>query len=274
MSDNELQSLKKSIAKAIGLLIGFYRRRKGWTQTELAERASVPRPNVPMFEAGNRTPHGEVLRSILQALDVHPYVEHLIQDMSFYRPWAPDAHGTGSMSPEDVLTGIPIFLRPITAEFLLPGIEKLERVWIATRNPYEVSSEKTFLRSFLLRNLRTVEFTYFTDSLEPWRSLCDILRHAEPALAAEMDKNLRCIPVPGTHLVSEFMIFNPSMTTQSIGLTIMTSRGFPLGTYPMDVTQARNVYETFANIVRFCELSKDGRRRVTNKADDYVMIFA
>jgi transcriptional regulator with XRE-family HTH domain len=47
------------------------REQRGWTQTELAERAGMTQPAMARFEAGGTTPTLPVLERIAAALQMH-----------------------------------------------------------------------------------------------------------------------------------------------------------------------------------------------------------
>lgn len=70
----------KNLLLKIGLKIGYYRKFRGYTQEELAERAGVSTTFIGMVEAPNlyKAPSLKTLYAIAEALEVPVY--KLLQD--------------------------------------------------------------------------------------------------------------------------------------------------------------------------------------------------
>ncbi len=47
-----------------------YRKERGWTQEQLAERSGIPRPNISKYETGERDPRAETASKLARALGV------------------------------------------------------------------------------------------------------------------------------------------------------------------------------------------------------------
>lgn len=56
----------------MALRIKDLRKQKGWTQTDLAERANISRSQLAMIETGARSPNTRRLAAIAAALSVNP----------------------------------------------------------------------------------------------------------------------------------------------------------------------------------------------------------
>ena len=58
--------------KQIGKNIKFYRKQRGWTKTELAERAGIMRELVDYYETSAQVVNLYTIIRIANALNVHP----------------------------------------------------------------------------------------------------------------------------------------------------------------------------------------------------------
>jgi len=63
----------KSIREILGLNIRFYRNLRGWSQTELAEKANISTNYLSDIETCKKWPFPEVLHDIAQGLNVEIY---------------------------------------------------------------------------------------------------------------------------------------------------------------------------------------------------------
>ncbi|MFC0114870.1 helix-turn-helix domain-containing protein [Kibdelosporangium aridum] len=63
------------IAFELGAEVRAQRERRGWSQTELAQRAGMTQPAMARFEAGGTVPTLPVLERIAAALDMRLSVE-------------------------------------------------------------------------------------------------------------------------------------------------------------------------------------------------------
>ena len=75
----------KNLLLSIGLKISYYRKFRGYTQEELAERAGVSTTFIGMVEAPNlyKAPSLKTLCAIASALEVPVYKLLQIEDCSF-----------------------------------------------------------------------------------------------------------------------------------------------------------------------------------------------
>lgn len=75
MPNNSIAFENRDYYIEIGLNIGFYRKRKGMTQDELAEKAGISRSHLSAIEAPNliRSFSMEILFNLSRAMDIEPY---------------------------------------------------------------------------------------------------------------------------------------------------------------------------------------------------------
>ena len=63
-------SLVSEFARALGRAVEFARRRRGWTQEQLADRAALNRGYVGAIERGERNPTADILVKLAVALEM------------------------------------------------------------------------------------------------------------------------------------------------------------------------------------------------------------
>lgn len=75
MPNNNIAFENKDYYIEVGLNIGFYRKREGMTQDELAEKAGISRSHLSAIEAPNviRPFSMEILFNLARALNIEPY---------------------------------------------------------------------------------------------------------------------------------------------------------------------------------------------------------
>jgi DNA-binding XRE family transcriptional regulator len=68
--DGEYASLVSDFTKALGRAVEFARRRRGWTQDQLADRADLNRGYLGGIERGERNPTLDIIVKLAAALDM------------------------------------------------------------------------------------------------------------------------------------------------------------------------------------------------------------
>ncbi len=254
---------RRDDAKAVGAIIAFYRRTRAVTQMKLTEKAgkSLSASSLAMIEGGYRLPSDKALKLLADRLHLSPYQMNQLQSLTR------DANRTDeeklqTITPSDVLHGIPLFLRPPGDDSLLLEGANVEAVWIVTKMPLTASgSYYEMLRRRL--TVGKTSFTYFldsdtgTDQFEAiYRKLLGDPEFHKTARERLHDR-LNCILVPPTLTVFGYVLFNPGVAGRMFGRSVvMDENGITIGVIPMDPIKVGAAYSLLGRINnQLCQLS-------------------
>jgi len=244
---------KNESAAAVGALLGFCRRLDGRSQMNLSEDASLNQSEVALYESGKRLPSKDALSEIAKALDLEAFLTKQLQLVAGY-PNRADAPGHEWIVPEDVLQGIPIFLRRLDREYELQRKADISEMWVVTMKPLALSGKMYEMLRERLQQEKT-KFVYFVGSdageqsfQSLWRDLCS----DSPKLRTTILKKLECILAPESICLNHFGICNPGQQSRMFGRAIMYQNGLPVGFYGMDSIQLGRAYEILDPTYREC----------------------
>lgn len=247
---------------AIGALLGFYRRRterssqSTSSQFAVSKRAFIKKSALAMYESGRRTPSMEAIDGLAAALKMDGLQKRQLQLLAEY-PTRAAVRGEEWFLPDDVLTGIPVFLRTLLKESQLQREADISEMWIVTSRPLALDGEMYTMLSDRIHDKRT-RFVYFVDSGATespfqalWRKLCSERRHKR----SEITERLRCVLVPSSISLSHFAICNPGRTEGDMfGRYVFYAGGAPVGFFAMDSNQVARAYHMLDPIYRRCQM--------------------
>jgi transcriptional regulator with XRE-family HTH domain len=239
---------------AVGALLGFYRRIRHKSQEQLAEEARIKPSALAMFESGQRLPLPESLDKIATALGLDAFQQRQLEFMSTYSGQKL-AIGEQWFMPEDVLTGIPVFLRRLEREAEFQRIGSISETWIVTSRPLAIDGEMYQVLKRRLENEQT-KFIYFLDTTageSPFRALWSRLIAENPKLKDVVPERLRCVLTPTSFCLYHYAICNPGQVARMFGRLVVYAGGIPVGILSMDSQHVSRAYDLLFPIY---ELSK------------------
>lgn len=244
---------------ATGALLTFYRHLREASREEIAGKAHVSISLIGMIENGTRLPTQEVLEKVTQALQLSTYQRLQLHAVAGYSAQLPESPGW-EVRADDVITGIPLFLRNMQVESQFQERLDIEEAWIVTRRPLALDEPVlSMLRSKLLNTEAT--YVYFVDARtgeHDFRTLWDRLdlesetswlEKCKTRTAAGKPEQLRVVLSPPTLCASTHTIslFNPRSTTKArFGRAAYYGGGTAIGVYPLD----RVLYEQLVSALR------------------------
>jgi len=244
--------------RAVGALLGFYRRIKGKTQAEIAVTAGLKSSALGMFESGLRLPNPEAVSSLAAALDLDAFQLQQLQFISAYSNKGP-LIGEQWFLPSDVLNGVPVFLRNMRLEVEAQKEAAISEMWIVASRPLAIGGEfYEVLKGRLLRE--ETKYVYFIDSTageSPIRDLWSRLSTDAPELKKVLPAKLRCVLVPPSLCLFHYGICNPGQLARMFGRLIVYASGLPVGYLSMDSQQVLSAYQLLAQVFQRLQGEKD-----------------
>lgn len=239
---------------SIGAILGFYRRIKKKSQKELGDSAQLPASSVAMFEAGKRLPSIDAIQKLSSALGLNSFQTRQLAALSEY-PRRPSIAGHEWFLPDDVLSGIPLFLRDLKKEAQFQGAADIREMWLVTGKPLALAGEMYTMLSDRLSSQRTT-FVYFIDSTageEPFQALWAKLLTERRHRPKDIGNRLKCVLTPGSFSLYHFAICNPGSEVDNVfGRSILYSGGMPIGFVGMDQQQVQRAYSLLSPIYQRC----------------------
>ncbi len=236
--------MEKAANKAIGLLVGLYRRIADLTQKDLAKHSGVDVSKIAMVESGLRA-LGTDRHALAEALKISALGKEELDVLANGWFGIPQAD---FLTPEDVLTGTPLFVRGLSEEFSNQRTN-FDAVWIVTsgdllRNPA--------LQSFIEQRVKKTRFVFFIASDSLSLDSIILLRNRiikECRVSKKcLDQNLLLIKVPPAVCLQDMVIYDPGKSCCMFGRIIIRLQ-FPCGTFAMDPSQLIRVYNAFGLIL-------------------------
>ncbi|HTU47438.1 MAG TPA: helix-turn-helix transcriptional regulator [Bryobacteraceae bacterium] len=243
--------------RAVGALLGFYRRIRRLSQRKLADEAGTTEGVIAMAESGRRLPPAETVAPIAQALGLNPFQTRQLELLVEY-PHRLSRPGFEWFNPDDVKTGTPMFLRNLDKEAKFQTQANIAAMWIVTDRPLAVREPMKSVLRDRLRNEST-EFVYFLDSSlgeRPFQDLWSLLASELPATKETVAKRLKCVLTPASFCLYHFAICNPGDDREAMfGRAIFYSAGRAVGYAAMDSDQVDRAYRLLDPSYRICEAS-------------------
>jgi len=250
-SKGRVPNLKlKEAQRSVGALLGFYRRIKGFSQEKLAESAkrisqtSVTASTVAMAESGRRLPSLDAILALSNALKLDRFQKRQLELLVEYPRRASKPRDEWFL-PDDVLTGIPLFLRNVGKESVFQRELEMSEMWIVTDRPLALDGEMRGMLKKRLLSDKTV-FVYFLDSTVGegtfqafWSGLC----RESPRHRHTITERLKCVLTPPGLCLHHYGIGNPGAKREDMfGRSVIYSGGLPVGFAPMDSQQVTRAY--------------------------------
>jgi transcriptional regulator with XRE-family HTH domain len=250
---DELKILRQNASKALGVLIAFYRHIDGRSQNQLSADASLNPSEVASFEAGRRLPLPQALKRICEKLKLDAFQERQLQIIASF-PNRASAVGHEWVVPDDVLEGVPIFLRKPELEHESQVKADISEMWIVTHKPMAQDGAMYDLLRKRLVNERT-KFVYFISSHtgeDSFKSLWDRLIADVPSLESKLTLKLQCILSPPSLGLYHCAICDPGQLSRMFGRAILYQNASPVGFYAMDSTQVARAFELLDPVYKRC----------------------
>ena len=204
-----------------------------------------------MFEAGRRLPGPEAIDKLATALGLDAFQRQQLQFISTYSRQGPII-GEQWFVPEDVLTGIPIFLRNVRQEAVAQRKASISEMWIVTNRPLALTRDGGMYEGLKTRLLNEdTTFVYFIDSEageSPFRDLWRRLNGDAPGQGPMLKKKLQCVLIPASLCLYHYGICNPGQLARMFGRLIVYASGIPVGFLSMDTEQVTRAYHLLAPI--------------------------
>ena len=246
---------------AVGVLLGFYRRRKRWSQAKLAANVSVTASTIAAFESAQRRPSPQVAEEISKALEVDPSGQTQLDLLIRYAKPSSSPKGMWLL-PEDVLSGTPLFVRSLAREGDLQDKADISSMWIVTRKPLALEGVMhEVLKNRLLRTRddKGAEFVYFIDSRvgeKPIRLLWNRLSEGDEGRKRVVCERLQFVLAPASLCLQHFGIANPGRPEKMFGRLILYADGLPVGFVGMDPQRVSDAYEVLFYAYERCKDKK------------------
>jgi transcriptional regulator with XRE-family HTH domain len=255
----------KEAKVALGAILGFYRRIRKLSQEKVSGDAGLTKSSVAMFEAGKRLPSVEALLKLSLALKLNTFQRQQLEILAEY-PRHPRPAGHEWFLPDDVLTGIPVFLRDLKKESDFQSKADIREMWIITGKPLALDGEMYKMLSERLAFRKTI-FVYFIDSSAgeaPFRALWSKLRAEKRHRNRDITTGLKCVLTPVSLCLYHFGICNPSEDFGAMfGRSIIYAGGTPVGFVGMDPQQVTRAYRLLKPIYQQC-LNNPGKEVKTD----------
>ncbi len=241
-------STRHDAAFAVGSVLGFYRRLDGRSQVALANDAALHPSEVALYESGQRLPSQATLDKIAEQLSLDAFQARQLKLVAGY-PNRAEAAGHEWIMPEDILRGLPIFLRRLEREAELQREADISEMWVVAMRPLALEGViYEILKTRLLHD--KTKFVYFVGSEageQMFQTLWRRLYTDSPKRAAKTLGKLECILSPEILFLNHFTIANPGQQSRMFGRAIMYQNTLPVGFYPMDpvfVDRASNILQS------------------------------
>jgi transcriptional regulator with XRE-family HTH domain len=251
---------------AVGALLAFYRHLRERSRQQLASAATISVSLLAMVENGTRLPSQEVLEKLGEALGLSTYQRLQLHAIAGYSAQLPEAPGW-EVRADDLIRGVPLFLRNTQLEFQFQGKLDIEEAWIVTRRPMALDEPVlSMLKSKLLHT--DANYVYFVDARtgeDDFKTLWNRLYlegnphwlgKKKQRAAAGTREQLTFVLSPPTlcasiHTVS---LFNPRSTTKPrFGRAAYYGGGTPIGVYPLDFVLYEQLVSLLKEVYVDCE---------------------
>lgn len=247
----------REAAAAVGALLGFYRRIDGRSQKELSTDASLHPSEIAMYESAQRLPSSEALEKISSALKLDPFQSRQLQLVAMHAGRTVLA-GHEWTTPDDVLHGVPMFMRRLEKESDFQRAADISNMWVVASKPLAATGKMyEALHKRLLRD--ETEFVYFIGggaAEESFQVLWSRLCSDSPRLKAVIPKRLQCVLAPASLCLYHFAICNPGQQSRMFGRAVMHQNGLPVGFYAMDPAQVLRAYQLLDPAYELCKSRK------------------
>jgi transcriptional regulator with XRE-family HTH domain len=253
----------KEARRSVGALLGFYRRIRALSQKELANKAKkitgrkITASTVAMAESGLGLPRLETLAAISTALGLDRFQTRQLEALVEH-PRRASKPGDEWFLPDDVLTGIPLFLRNLTRESVFQREASMTEMWIVTDRPLALGGEMRAMLKKRIFSDKTV-FVYFLDSTigeAPFQTLWSGLCMESPAHRKSITERLQCVLTPASLCLHHYGICNPGAKSEDMfGRSVFYSRGLPVGFAAMDSHQVDRAYRLLDQAYQDCKAS-------------------
>ncbi len=243
---------------AVGAILGFYRRIRKIPQGRLvAGGEKLHKSAVAMFEAGKRLPSIEAIGKLATALKLSSLQRRQLEMLADY-PRHPSTPGHEWFLPDDVLSGIPIFLRDLKKEVVFQIEADIQEMWVVASRPLALEGEMYTMLSDRLAGGKT-SFLYFLDAANgetPFRALWGKLAAEPRHRPKDLRARLKCILTPSLFCLHHFAICNPSDDFgKMFGRFIIYAGGSPVGYVAMDAQEVTRAYRLLEPIYQQCKLA-------------------
>lgn len=244
---------------ALGALLTFYRNLHEFSRQELAPQASISVSLLGMIENGARLPSQHVLEALGSALQLSAYQRLQLHAIAGYSAQLPEAPGW-EVRPDDLIQGVPLFLRNMRLEFEFQKGLDIEESWVVTRRPLALDEPALSMLKEKLLNT-DANYVYFVDARSGRYDFATLWHRLE------LDKNVRwqekrkhrfaegkpdqlaCVLSPPTLCAPTHTIalFNPRSTTKPrFGRAAYYGGGTPIGVYALDFV----LYEQLVSLLK------------------------
>jgi transcriptional regulator with XRE-family HTH domain len=267
-SNNHPSPLKPTDQKklAVGALLSFYRHLREMSRQQLAPAATISVSLLAMVENGTRLPSQDVLERLGGALRLSTYQRLQLHGIAGYSAQLPEAPGW-EVRPDDLIRGVPLFLRNTQLEFQFQKNLDIEEAWIVTRRPMALEEPVlSMLKSKLLNT--DANYVYFVDTRtgeDDFKTLWNRLdietnphwmeKRKKRAAAGEREQLTFVLSPPtlcaSIHTIS---LFNPRSTTKPrFGRAAYYGGGTPIGVYPLDFVLYEQLVSLLKEVYVDCE---------------------
>jgi len=231
---------------ATGCLLTLYRRLREVSRDDLAGASGISVSLLGMIENGARLPSQEVLERLAKNLHLSAY-EHLqLHALAGYSAQLSEAR-SWEVGPDDLIQGVPLFLRNMQLESNFQLTVDFEEAWIIAARPLALNEPVlNMLKRKLLETNAT--YTYFVDARfgeNDFATLWSRLDLASDPIWKEKRRNKKKGREPLAFVLSppalcasthSLALFNPRSETRSrFGRAVYYSDGRPIGVYPLDL---------------------------------------
>jgi transcriptional regulator with XRE-family HTH domain len=251
---------------AVGTLLTFYRRLRKVSREDLAGLSSISVSLLGMIENGARLPSQDALDRLARHLKLSSYQHVQLHALAGYSAQLPEAPGW-EIRPDDLIQGVPLFLRNMQLESDFQKKLDIEESWIITRRPLALDEP---VLSMLKSNILNTDaaYVYFVDARsgrQDFITLWDRLDLASDARWKEKregrtkdgkPEQLAFVLSPPTLCASTHTIalFNPrSATRPRFGRTAYYGGGTPIGVYALDLVLVDQLVSLLKEVYIDCE---------------------
>jgi len=217
-----------------------------------------------MYESAQRLPSTDALAKISTALGLDAFQKGQLQVVAGYSNRA-NSPGHEWLVPDDVLHGVPIFLRKLEKESEFQRDADISEMWIVANKPIALDGKMYEMLRKRLSQDKT-KFVYFIGGRsgeESFRALWDHLCSDIPRLKTVIREKLQCVLAPASLCLYHFGICNPGQQSRMFGRAIMYQNGLPVGFYAMDILQVGRAYELLELAYDLCTRN-EGKKMTTD----------
>jgi hypothetical protein len=212
---------------------------------------------IAMAESGRRLPSFETIGAIAVALGLDRFQKRQLEILVEY-PHRASKPGDEWFLPDDVLTGIPMFLRTLNKEAAFQREVDMSEMWIVTDRPLALAGE---MRDVLKKRLLVdkITFVYFLDVAvgeAPFQSLWSGLAAECPECGEAITERLQCVLTPSSLCLNHFGICNPGAKDGDMfGRSIFYSGGSAIGYAAMEFQHVIRAFRLLDAPYQRCRVS-------------------